>query len=72
MKTILLFLSIALLAGCGNVTNDDKSFDRFSLVASTDGKMYRLDKKTGEIAIVGTDGIKIIGTPANDPLGIRK
>ena len=79
MKRILFFLSLVFLTGCGSANwpskapdkSTDKSTDKFSLVASTDGKVYRLDKQTGEIALVGPDGIKIIGSP-KDPLGILK
>jgi hypothetical protein len=75
MKQLLFFLSFVLLTGCGSAFNQskpaDKPADKFSLVASTDGKVYRLDKQTGEIALVSPDGIKIIGS-SKDPLGILK
>lgn len=79
MKRVLFILILVLLTGCGKADwlskapdkSTDKPADKFSLVASTDGKVYRLDKQTGEIALVGPDGIKIIGSP-KDPLGILK
>lgn len=75
MKILLLFSSFVLLTGCGSTINPSKHVhkptDKFSLVASTDGKVYRLDRKTGEVALIGPDGIRIIGSP-KDPLGILK
>ena len=74
MKRLLFFLSFVLLTGCGSAFNPskpaDKPADKFSLVASTDGKVYRLDKQTGDVVLITPEGIKPIGKP-NDPLGIR-
>jgi len=75
MKRLLFFLSIVLLTGCGSAfcpnKPTEKSTDKFSLVASTDGKVYRLDKQTGDVVLITPEGMKPIGAP-NDPLSIRK
>jgi len=75
MKRMLFVLSLVLLTGCGSAIcpnkSIEKSSDKFSLVASTDGKVYRLDKQTGDVVLITPEGIKPIGAP-NDPLGIRK
>ena len=74
MKRLLFFFCIVLLTGCGSAfcpsKPAEKSTDKFSLVASTDGKVYRLDKQTGDVVLIAPEGIKPIGKP-NDPLGIR-
>jgi hypothetical protein len=66
MKSLVVALSLLLFAGCQNFQLQD----RYQLVSSSDGKVYRLDKKSGEIALVTPNGIRIIGA-FNDPLGIR-
>ena len=75
MKRLWFFLSLVLLTGCGSGFSPsnpaEKTTDKYSLVASTDGKVYRIDKQTGDVVLITPEGIKPIGAP-NDPLGIRK
>ena len=61
-----LILSLFFFTGC----QDLQFQDRYQLACSSDGKVYRLDKKSGEVALVTPDGIKVIGA-SDDPLGIR-
>ena len=46
MRHFIIFISIALLlTACNNLTSRDK----YQIVASTDGNVYRLNKASGEI-----------------------
>ncbi len=66
MRRIVVLFGFIFLAGC----NDFPTAAPYALVSASDGAVYRINKKTGEIALVTRDGVKIIGA-ANDPLGIR-
>ena len=56
-KTLSMFMllgAVILLSGCSKL----ESFDRYELVASTHGYVYRLDKKTGDVSIIEEDTIR--------------
>ena len=57
IKTIFIVLSvISILSGC----NDFGMYNRYQLVASSDGHVYRLDRKNGDISIVDQNTIRKI------------
>lgn len=52
--TIIVFSLVACEKG--------HSTDVYQLTASSDGRVYRLNKITGEIWLVEKDGLKVIGS----------
>lgn len=57
MRTWVLLSALALLSGC----SDSEKQERYQLTSSGDGKLYRLDKKTGGVALITPDGIRNVG-----------
>jgi hypothetical protein len=51
LSMFTLFGAVILLFGCSNF----ESSDRYELVASAQGYVYRLDKKTGDVSIIEQD-----------------
>lgn len=56
MKKIWILFCFVFLTGCNNCSAPT----RFELICSTDGRVYRLDKKTGEVSLVTPEGMKTI------------
>jgi len=56
-----LALSVVLLTGCDELPQ----IKRYTLVTSADGKVYRVDNKTGAVHYVSPDGMFLLseGTP---------
>jgi hypothetical protein len=51
------------LVGCIGV--GCKPPDRYELQQNNDGRTFRLDRRTGEVAILSTDGVRILETEAD-------
>jgi len=66
MRVIVAIIACLIISGCENY----KSQDRYQLVTSASGAVFRLDKQTGDVAQVTDQGLRPIGRP-DDPLGIR-
>jgi hypothetical protein len=64
---VAVLVSMAFISGC---QQSEPKQERYQLQTSTDGHVYRLDKISGEVALVSPDGMRIVGAP-KDPLGIR-
>jgi hypothetical protein len=54
LSIFTLFGVVIVLFGCSNF----ESSDRYELVASAQGYVYRLDKKTGDVSIIEEDTIR--------------
>ncbi len=65
IKFIGAIVACFILSGCENY----KSQDRYQLVSSANGAVFRLDKQTGDVVQVTDQGLTPIGKPG-DPLGI--
>lgn len=52
-RSLLASLLVTLIAGCDQYATSHN----YQLLATPDGKVYRLDEKTGVINYVSTDGI---------------
>jgi hypothetical protein len=63
---VSIFLLVLALVGCGK----SESEDRYQLTSAGDGKVFRLDKRTGEVALVTPDGIRPVGESKEDSLGL--
>ena len=65
MKSATALILLIALAGCGEVGTH-----AYQLVASSDGFVYRLNTKTGEIGIIEKDRIRAIKEINISPLTI--
>jgi hypothetical protein len=62
MKIVIVLFLFLTVCGCGIVgSGEGFRTDRYQLVASSDGKVYRLDKKTGEVSTIDGNSIRSIG-----------
>jgi len=64
-KSIIALILLLTVTGCGldSKSKDTSSFDRYQIAISSDGKVYRLDKKSGETVIIENGVCKRIKEP---------
>jgi hypothetical protein len=64
-KSIVIVISLLALLGCNSDSGhrDKPSVDHYQIAISSDGKVYRLDKTTGEIVVIENGILKRIAEP---------
>ena len=69
-KSMIIIILFLLSVGCNldSKHNDTSPFDRYQIAISSDGKVYRLDKKTGETVVIENGVYKPI---QETPLSLR-
>ncbi len=66
MRYFILIIAVATLVGCGETWN--ASSNRYQIVASSDGRVYRLDVKTGEVTAIEQGAMHKLSQAEQTPL----